>query len=59
MRERDQGRGHAWGGHGAPGARGPSLAGLGWAGPHRGAKSHGTHNRRSENQFAKQNPKRI
>jgi hypothetical protein len=27
----------------APGARGPS-----WAGPHRGSKSRGTHNHRSE-----------
>jgi hypothetical protein len=45
MRERDQGR--AWGA-GAPGARGPSWAGLGWVGPHRGLKPRGTHNHRSE-----------
>ena len=32
----------------APGARGPGCAGSGWAGPHRGSKSRGTHNHRSE-----------
>jgi hypothetical protein len=54
MKEIDQGEaGHAYGEQGAPGARGP-----GWAGPHRGPKPRGKHNHISENQFAKQNPRR-
>jgi hypothetical protein len=45
MRERDQERGGAWGRGRTPGARGPRP---GQAGPHRGSKSYGTHNHRSE-----------
>jgi hypothetical protein len=41
--------GHAWGAGGARGARAElGRARLGWAGPHCGSKSHGTHNHRSE-----------
>jgi hypothetical protein len=64
MRERDQGRGaRAWEGHGRQGRAGRGWAelgraGSGWAGLHRGSKPRGTHNHRSENQFAKQKPKR-
>jgi hypothetical protein len=43
-RERREGA-RAWGGAGAPGARGP---GLGRARPHRGTKTHDAHNHRSE-----------
>jgi hypothetical protein len=46
MRERETRGGGAWGGHGRQGRAG--RARLGWAGPHRGSKSHGTHNHRSE-----------
>jgi hypothetical protein len=55
MRERDQGRGRADGeGQGARGAwaelgrAGLGWARSGWAGPHRGSKSYGTHNHRSK-----------
>jgi hypothetical protein len=50
MRERDQGMGRAHGeGQGARGARAElDWAGSGWARPHRGSKSRGTHNNRSE-----------
>jgi hypothetical protein len=54
MRERDQGEGaRTWGGLGAPGARGPS-----WAGLHRGLKSRGTHNDRSEDRSTSKISKR-
>jgi hypothetical protein len=47
MRERDQGEGaRAWGGQGAPGARGPDRARLGWATPW--IKTHDTHDHQSE-----------
>jgi hypothetical protein len=63
MRERDQGRGRAWGGHGRQGRTGQGRAelgwaGLGWVGLHRESKPCGTHNHRSKNRFAKQKPKR-
>jgi hypothetical protein len=54
MKERDQGSGaRAWGAGGTRGAR----TELGWAGPHREPKPHGTHYHTSKNQCAKQNPR--
>jgi hypothetical protein len=47
MRERDQGGGaRAWGGQGAPGARGPDRAGSGWVTSQ--VETHDTHNHQSE-----------
>jgi hypothetical protein len=57
MRGRDQGEGGAWGGQGAPGARGPDRARLGRAGPHRGSKPM-TRTTTKRNPIANQNPKR-
>jgi hypothetical protein len=64
MRERDQRRGaRAWGGHGRQGRTGrdragPCWVGLGWAGPHRGAKIPWHTQPQIRIQFVKQNPKR-
>jgi hypothetical protein len=49
MRDRERKEGGARMGKGrASGARGPERAGLGRAGSRRGAKTHDTHNHRSE-----------
>jgi hypothetical protein len=66
MRERETRGGGAWGGHGAPGARGPSWAtpgraglgrvGLGWAAPRVKTLWHAQP--QIGIQPAKQNPKR-
>jgi hypothetical protein len=52
-----RGRGHVWGGQGAPGARGPDRAGPGRAGPHRGSKPT-TRTTTNRNPIANRNPKR-
>jgi hypothetical protein len=50
------GWGRAWGGQGAPGARGPDWAGLGRTGPHRGSKPT-TCTTIKRNPIANRNPK--
>jgi hypothetical protein len=57
--EKETRGGGAYGeGTGARGARAElGRAGPGWVGLHCGSKPRGTHNHRSENQFAKQKPK--
>jgi hypothetical protein len=44
-------------GQGARGAR--AKAGPSWAGPHRGSKSRGTHNHRSESKSRNENQTRL